>query len=498
MSRESDTNSPCLINSSKELDWKLCILCQESTTKKGTLVRNLKTESYQKLLDAVEERANLQDGAYVDIQGYLKQMSNKTFIEKKPVWHRSCYSDATNAISIQQARDRLQYAVSTGMYAGKKCGHKRTLPEMDETASTSSSSPFTRSATEPLRKYYCFFCQKIDDQDLFTLQTENAGMALQQAVEISQNQVLMTRLNNAITPSDAHTIDVQYHKACWTRHVFHALRDDACNQVKSPQTPLPMQIPCLIELINLVDVHTQNKAYLSMDVIETTYISMLGGRDEAQKHTPTLTRQWLKNKILSELPTVKSVRQKDRRKSSLLYCLEACEEDMVYSSLMQNVTCELEKTRMIYKTAKIVRNSITKFTGEKEENNEIIVSSTKDDVPTELYSLIRWILVGSEGELQTEVKNRTVDRSALTICQNIMYAFKTRRQVQHKHKKPSDTFRIPRSRENAQVLGLAFTIHHDTRNKMLMNLLHAQNYCISYNRTLLLETAIANAVVEKH
>ena len=46
-----------------------------------------------------------------------------------------------------------------------------------------------------------------------------------------------------------------------------------------------MQIPCLIKLINLVDVHTQNKAYLFMDIIETTYISMPGGRDEAQKHT---------------------------------------------------------------------------------------------------------------------------------------------------------------------------------------------------------------------
>ena len=31
---------------------------------------------------------------------------------------------------------------------------------------------------------------------------------------------------------------------------------------------------------------------------------------------------------------------------------------------------------------------------------------------------------------------------------------------------------------------------------MLMNLLHVYNYCIPYNRTLLLETAIANAVVE--
>ena len=33
---------------------------------------------------------------------------------------------------------------------------------------------------------------------------------------------------------------------------------------------------------------------------------------------------------------------------------------------------------------------------------------------------------------------------------------------------------------------------------MMTDLLHVQNYCISYRRTLLLETAIANAVVEKN
>ncbi len=167
---------------------------------------------------------------------------------------------------------------------------------MDESATPGSSAPFTRSATEPLRKAHCFFCQKDDGQDLFTVRTENAGKVLRQAVEISQDQVLMTRLSNAISLSDAHAIDVRYHKVCWTRHVFHVLRDDACNQ-ESSQMALPMQIPCLIELINLVDFHTQNKAYLPMDVLETTYISMLGGRDEAQKHIPTLTRQWLKDKI---------------------------------------------------------------------------------------------------------------------------------------------------------------------------------------------------------
>ena len=115
----------------------------------------------QKLLDAVEERASLQDGTYVDIQGCLKQISSKTCIEKNPVWHRSCYSDATNAIAIQRARDRLQHSISTGIYVAKQRGHKRTRSEMDETVTPSSSAPFTRSVTEPLRKDTAFFVKRM-------------------------------------------------------------------------------------------------------------------------------------------------------------------------------------------------------------------------------------------------------------------------------------------------------------------------------------------------
>ena len=229
-----------------------------------------------------------------------------------------------------------------------------------------------------------------------------------------------------------------------------------------------------------------------MDAIETTYISMLGGIDAAKMHSPTLSRQWLKDKILSELPNVKSVRQKDRRKPSVLYSPEACEEDMVYSSLLPN-TSEMDNAKMLYNAAKLVRNSISTFCG---KNNEIAVSSTKDDIPAHLYSLIRWILMGSEEHLHTEIRNRAVDRSALTISQNIMYAFKSRRQLLHTPKRASNPFRTPQSRENPQVLGLALTLHHDTRKKMVIDLLRAQNYCVSYTRTLLLETAIANAVVK--
>ena len=73
--------------------------------------------------------------------------------------------------------------------------------------------------------------------------------------------------------------------------MFHVLRDHASDNARSTAADLPMQMSCLIELINLVELQTQNKAYIYMDQIEATHISMLGGSEEAQKHNPTLTRQ---------------------------------------------------------------------------------------------------------------------------------------------------------------------------------------------------------------
>lgn len=75
----------------------------------------------------------------------------------------------------------------------KKRGHKRHSSEMEDSVTPSSSAPFTRSATEPLTKTHCFFCHTDEGQNLFTVRTENAGNALRQAVQISQDQVLMTR-----------------------------------------------------------------------------------------------------------------------------------------------------------------------------------------------------------------------------------------------------------------------------------------------------------------
>ena len=110
--------------------------------------------------------------------------------------------------------------------------------------------------------------------------------------------------------------------------------------------------------------------------------------------------------------------------------------------------------------------------------------------------MIRWIMAGPADKLQTEVRTTIVDRGTLTLSQNLMFGFKSKRQVTYKPSDEGAGFRSQQARENPQVLGLALTIHHDTRNKKLVNLLNALGHCASYTRALIMETALANAVVE--
>ena len=139
---------------------------------------------------------------------------------------------------------------------------------------------------------------------------------------------------------------------------------------------------------------------------------------------------------------------------------------------------------------------IVDFSKAAKDTNTIDVTSDIHEVPAELYTMIRWIMTGFADSLQTERRTNCVDRAALTVSQNIMYGFKSNRQVNYKPSGQSAAFRPPHARENQQVVGMALTVHHETRNKKLVDLLSAHGYCVPYGRTLLMETALANAVVE--
>ena len=472
-------------------NWQQCVVCQTITTRNGPLVQQPRQDSFECLLQAINDRASFHDVEYCHIQRRLKDETSDSLKANKAVWHRLCYSNSTCKVKLQRAKERYQDNLSSGKYSEKRRGQKRKSTDNHESLASSSTSPFTRSATVPFDKDHCFFCQEDNEERLYTLRTENSGKALREAVQLSEDPILQTRLNTSISPTDAHAIDVQYHKRCWTQKVFHVLR--AKDKKGLTEKGHPLQTSSLIELIGLIDSQTQNKAYLSMEDIETTYMNMLGGPDALANHFPAYSRHWLKERILLELPHVTSVRQKDRRKPSILYSPDACESEMVQSVLTEN---EMDDLNIIYKAAKVLRRCIDKFHPKEKPANSIQVTSNADDVPPELYAMVRWVMVGPAETLETEKRTTLVNRDVLTVSQTLMHGFKSQRQVNYKPKNDSATLKPHRSRETPQSVGLALTIHHDTRNKKLLERLSAQGYCVSYNRVMHLETALANAVVE--
>ena len=77
-----------------DIDWTKRILCQDDKIK-GTLTLNARFESYVKLLNAVQERASLQDWEYINIQKHFSNYMKDKLIENKAKWHCSCHAEAT-------------------------------------------------------------------------------------------------------------------------------------------------------------------------------------------------------------------------------------------------------------------------------------------------------------------------------------------------------------------------------------------------------------------
>ena len=151
----------CQVSASKDpVDWEYCIICQDSSARKGIVVENPKLKSCETLLNLVRQKACAQNRKYVDIHLYLKDFNKDTLMAKKPRWHRNCYLVATNLQDLIRANRRLQYAKFTGSYIVKKRGNRFRRFVIDK--STTLFKPFTRTATKPLKNVFCFFCQKVE------------------------------------------------------------------------------------------------------------------------------------------------------------------------------------------------------------------------------------------------------------------------------------------------------------------------------------------------
>ena len=115
--------------------------------------------------------------------------------------------------------------------------------------------------------------------------------------------------------------------------------------------------------------------------------------------------------------------------------------------------------RQLFKSASVLRAAITAQNKHPWEfKGELSNKDAEQHVPKALSAFIRWLVAGPAANIETDtVRSATIHRDVLTISQNFMYCFKSKRQVTYKPKQPDAPFR--HRLEWPQLLSVGIAVH---------------------------------------
>ena len=101
--------------------------------------------------------------------------------------------------------------------------YKRNISGQDQ--AVQSTSTCTRSTLQQYNTNMCIFCDVVESKNnpLHRVATLAAGNNLKVTAELCKNNKLLARINAPPNPSDAHAMDVLYHKKCWLKNVTNVI-----------------------------------------------------------------------------------------------------------------------------------------------------------------------------------------------------------------------------------------------------------------------------------
>lgn len=325
-------------------------------------------------------------------------------------------------------------------------------------------SQLTRSQTSPYDKSLCFFCEGngTTKQPLHNVCTFSAGEALNTAINLSNNGVLRIKLGTAINASDAHAIDIKYHKNCWLSNVTNVIRRDSLSNT---------------------DTRAEK---ISKSAARIEFVTMV----ELQLRDTQCSRKTLKRLLESEIPDIEFHKAKRVNQSDRVSIKHTRDDAIHLSENINEADCEKE-IKELFDAAATLRKAVNKckrweFSGSLEN---VVLS---DIVPEELYLFCRWLIQGNNGSQFSPEKQQEVMKRATSLSQTIMSLCLSDRQVKNEHSE-----KLHMSREVPQQLAVSLAVHQATRSKDLLNMLHGFGMALEYNRVLRIEAQIENVVLQR-
>lgn len=471
----------------QDIDFGLCIQCQKLDT--TDLVTQPSLNSYIKFLDYINKREQYGDVDYQLIRRRLENFTAADLQTRNAKWHRKCYQSTCHSGHLARAKSRYEKVCKQDASVPFHKGVEHQ-PSGSTSTSTESESRFTRSATKPFNASLCFFCQEDKKATLHEVSTFNVGEKLKKIVEESSNQKWKVQLSSAIDTSDARAIDVKYHLPCWVKNVQRASKKSDEDTGQILQEKKISIVAADTEFISLVSALLRTGKVLNITDLKSSYSEILESNGVYDIHPST---QGLKEKITSQISDVHFMKSKRKNESDRVFTT-AVRDAAIEDALEQSVT--EEKIRHLFESASLLRGTISSQAKHPWQfEGELSTTDVEKHVPKLLYSFIRWLIEGPATGIQDgTVRSAGLHRDVLGISQNIMYCWKSRRQVTYKPKEQNTPFR--RHLECPHQLAVGIAVHQSTRSKKLIEFLHGFGQCVDYSRILRLETQLANTVLE--
>ena len=343
----------------------------------------------------------------------------------------------------------------------------------------------TRSQTSPFDKTVCFFCEEIGNakQPLHNVSTFFAGESLNEAINQSENDVLRVKLSTAVDATDAHAIDIKYHKNCWLRNVTNVIKKASFSDNSS--SDLVSEAAARIEFLATTQTALREGEIHTMSELQNTFEELLRANDVKKA---TCSRKALKLLLLSEIPDIEFHKPRRMNESERVTIKETRDEAI---QLSENAKAKCnEEMKVLFDAAATLRKAIHKskrweFAGTLEDVSD-------DVVPEELYWFSMWLIQGPKTDRLRKVKTEDVKKRAVSLCQTAISLCLTERQISNKK---SETLRL--SREMPQQLAVGLAVHQLTRSKELVNMLHGFGMSVEYNRVMRVEAQIEATVLER-
>lgn len=292
----------------------------------------------------------------------------------------------------------------------------------------------TRSQTSPSDKTVCFFCEEKGNakQPLHNVSTFSTGESLNEAINLSENDVLRVKRSTAVDATDAHAIDIKYHKNCWLRNVTNVIQKASFSDTSS--SDLVSEAAARIEFLAMTQTALREGKILTMSELQNTFEELLRANDVKKA---TCSRKALKLLLLSEIPDIEF--HKPRRiNESKRVTIKETRDEAIQSSENAKAKCN-EEMKVLFDAATTLRKAIHKskrweFAGTLEDVSD-------DVVPEELYRFSMWLIQGPKTDRLRKEKTEDVKKRAVSLCQTAISLCLTERQISNKK---SETLRLSR------------------------------------------------------